>query len=86
VFTASATGYLDGTGTGDIGQGEDNPEVIIYLEKGKSTKFNNQSLKVGESITLNNILLIKARPLSRMNPNQNWTNWLFFKNKSLSIN
>lgn len=56
VLGASATGYIDGFGTADIGQGDENPEVIIYLEKGKSAKFNNKNINVGESITLNNIL------------------------------
>lgn len=61
VLGATAAGYKDGTGTADIGQGEENPEVIIYLEKGKSAKFNNQAITVGETITLNNILFDQGK-------------------------
>ena len=61
VLGASASGYVDGSATADIGQGNDNPEVTIYLAKGKSAKFNNQNLNVGESITLNNILFDQGK-------------------------
>jgi OmpA-OmpF porin, OOP family len=61
VIGASAGGYIDGAGTADIGQGDDNPEVIIYLTKGKGTKFNNQQLNVGESVTLNTILFDQGK-------------------------
>lgn len=61
VLAASAVGYIDGAATADIGQGNDNPEVIIYLTKGKSAKFNNQQINVGESITLNNILFDQGK-------------------------
>ena len=54
-------GYVDGSGTADIGQGEDNPEVMIYLTKGKSTEFDNKQINVGESITLNNILFDQGK-------------------------
>ena len=61
VIGASAAGYTDGTGTADIGQGDDNAEVIIFLTKGKTAKFNNQQINVGESITLNNILFDQGK-------------------------
>jgi OmpA-OmpF porin, OOP family len=56
VLSASASGYADGYSTADIGEGNENTEVVIYLIPGKVTKFDNKQLKVGESITLNNIL------------------------------
>ena len=61
VLGASASGYADGSGTADIGQGDDNPEVTIYLIKGKSVSFDNKQLNVGESITLNNILFDQGK-------------------------
>lgn len=56
VLGASAAGYVDGSATADIGQGNDNAESIIYLTKGRSVKFNDREMNVGESITLNTIL------------------------------
>lgn len=61
VIGASADGYADGTATADIGEGEDNPEVVIYLAKGKVAKFDNRQVKVGEAITLNNILFDQGK-------------------------
>jgi outer membrane protein OmpA-like peptidoglycan-associated protein len=61
VISAAATGYADGNGAADIGEGEDNPEVIIYLEKGKTAQFNNKQVNVGEAITLNNILFDQGK-------------------------
>jgi outer membrane protein OmpA-like peptidoglycan-associated protein len=61
VLGASAEGYIDGAGTADIGQGDDNPELIIYLQKGKTASFNNKTIQVGESITLNNILFDQGK-------------------------
>ena len=57
VLGACALGYTDGTGTADIGQGNENPDVIIFLSKGKSASYNNQQINADESITMNNILL-----------------------------
>jgi outer membrane protein OmpA-like peptidoglycan-associated protein len=67
VLSATALGYVDGSGTADIGQGEDNPEVMIYLTKGKSTEFNNKQINVGESITLNNILFDQGKAVIKNN-------------------
>lgn len=61
VIGASATGYADGNSTADIGEGNENPEVIIYLVKGKVAKFDNKQVKVGEAITLNNILFDQGK-------------------------
>lgn len=61
VIGASASGFVDGSATADIGQGDDNAELIIYLEKGKGTKFNNQQIVVGQTITLNNILFDQGK-------------------------
>jgi OmpA-OmpF porin, OOP family len=61
VLGASASGYTDGNGTADIGEGDDNEEVMIYLSKGKTAKFNNKQINVGESITLNNILFDQGK-------------------------
>jgi outer membrane protein OmpA-like peptidoglycan-associated protein len=61
VIGASANGYADGNATADVGEGEDNPEVVIYLEKGKVARFDNKQVKVGESITLNNILFDQGK-------------------------
>jgi outer membrane protein OmpA-like peptidoglycan-associated protein len=61
VLRASADGYMDGTATADIGPGNDNPQVTIYLEKGKGAKFNNQQITVGQTITLQNILFDQGK-------------------------
>ncbi|MBX2899523.1 MAG: OmpA family protein [Cyclobacteriaceae bacterium] len=61
VISASASGYSDGSGPADIGEGNDNPEVLIYLEKGKTANFDNKQVKVGEAITLNNILFDQGK-------------------------
>lgn len=61
VLTASAGGYIDGTGTADIGSGDDNPEILIYLEKGRSAKFNSNQIVAGQSVILNNILFEQGK-------------------------
>jgi OmpA-OmpF porin, OOP family len=61
ILSASATGYEDGHASAEIGEGSENPEVIIYLNLGKVTKFDNKQLKVGETITLNNILFDQGK-------------------------
>jgi OmpA-OmpF porin, OOP family len=61
VVGASAKGYNDGAGTADIGEGDDNPVVMIRLEKGKQATFNQQTLRVGDAITLNNILFDQGK-------------------------
>jgi len=61
VIGASASGYADGNTTTDVGEGNDNPEVIVYLVKGKVAKFDNKQVKVGEAITLNNILFDQGK-------------------------
>lgn len=62
IVSASSSGYADGYAAADIGQGEMNPEVIIYLEKGKNTsQFNNKSIAVGETTNLNNIMFDQGK-------------------------
>ena len=61
VLRASAAGYMDGSTTADIGQGNDNAPATIFLTKGKSAKFDNKQVNVGESITLNNILFDQGK-------------------------
>jgi OmpA-OmpF porin, OOP family len=61
VIRAAASGYTDGSTTADIGQGNDNTPVVIYLTRGKSAKFDNKQISVGESITLNNILFDQGK-------------------------
>lgn len=57
VFSANLPGYNEGAVAGDIGLGDDNPEVVISLEKGKQpARFGNRDIRAGESISLNNIL------------------------------
>jgi outer membrane protein OmpA-like peptidoglycan-associated protein len=63
VLGASAPGYMDGSGTADVGPGDDNAELVIYLSKGKSAKYNDKNINVGESITLNNILFDQGKSL-----------------------
>lgn len=62
IISASSPGYADGSAAADIGQGEGNPEVTIYLVPGKnSVKFENREISVGETINLNNILFDQAK-------------------------
>jgi outer membrane protein OmpA-like peptidoglycan-associated protein len=62
LINASSPGYADGISAADIGEGEMNQEVIIYLEKGKNaTEFGNRKIAVGESICLNNILFDQGK-------------------------
>lgn len=63
VVSASATGYNEGYATADIGKGEDNPEITIYLEKGKKAVFDKKNIVVGQAITLENILFDQGKAL-----------------------
>ncbi|MEZ4775225.1 MAG: OmpA family protein [Bacteroidia bacterium] len=66
VLGASYPGYTDGRGTVDVGEGDDNYEVYIFLEKGTGVaKYDNKNLKVGESINLNNILFDQGKATLR---------------------
>ncbi|MHC1774261.1 MAG: OmpA family protein [Lentimicrobium sp.] len=57
VLTASAFTYADGSSGADIGEGDGNYDVIIYLQKGgESKKFDNKEINVGETVNLSNIL------------------------------
>jgi len=61
IVTASAPGYADGYGAADIGEGENNNEVIIYLSRGQNVQFGGKTISVGESINLNNILFDQGK-------------------------
>lgn len=62
IISASAPGYADGSAAADIGQGAENPEVVIYLTTGKgAVKFENRDISVGETINLNNIMFDQAK-------------------------
>lgn len=62
MISASASGYADGLTSADIGQGEMNPEAIIYLEKGKNVaQFDNKKILVGETISLNHVMFDQGK-------------------------
>lgn len=62
IISASTPGFADGYAAADIGQGEFNPEVIIYIEKGStSAQFNNKKIVVGETVNLNNIMFDQGK-------------------------
>lgn len=62
IISASSAGYADGYAAADVGQGEFNPEVIIYLDKGvNAAQFNNKKIMVGETINLNNIMFDQGK-------------------------
>ncbi len=61
VLRGTASGYVDGTATADIGQGDENAEVLILLSRGKDAQFNNQAIQVGQSITLNALLFEQGK-------------------------
>jgi len=60
VLSASALGYSDGTATADVGESTQD-DVVIYLETGRTTKFDNRQVKVGETIRLDNILFDQSK-------------------------
>lgn len=62
LISASYTGFADGFSAADIGEGELNSEVIIYLEKGRNTtEFGNKKIAVGETVRLNSILFDQGK-------------------------
>ncbi len=62
ILNASATGYADGSGMADIGEGNENAEVLIYLQMGTNTiRFDDKELAIGESINLKNILFDQGK-------------------------
>ena len=66
VLTASAVGYSDGFATADIGEGDENDEVVILMETGREkARYDNTSINVGESIRLNNILFDQGKAILR---------------------
>jgi outer membrane protein OmpA-like peptidoglycan-associated protein len=61
VVNASANGYNDGAATADIGTGDENPSITIALQKGKTALFNEESVRVGDAVSLNNILFDQGK-------------------------
>lgn len=61
VVTASAAGSADGSATADVGQGDENPEVVIRLEKGKALVFDKKALAVGQALELKTILFDQGK-------------------------
>lgn len=61
ILTASAKGFTDGSGGADIGQGDDNPEVSIPLERGKELVFDQKKIAVGQAFNLNNVLFDQGK-------------------------
>jgi outer membrane protein OmpA-like peptidoglycan-associated protein len=61
VLTASMAGFNDGYGNADVGQGDDNEPITIYLEKGKTIQFDDRKMNVGEAINLNTILFDQGK-------------------------
>jgi OmpA-OmpF porin, OOP family len=62
IISASSPGYADGSVAADVGQGEENPEVTIYLSPGNTiVKFENKDISVGETIKLNNIMFDQGK-------------------------
>lgn len=56
VVTASAQGYADGSGGGDVGVGDEPGFVTIRLKKGKALVFDKKEIAVGQAFNLSNIL------------------------------
>lgn len=61
IVSASYAGYNDGAAGADVGEGDDNPEISIYLAKGVEATFNNKSIRVGETVSLNNIMFDQGK-------------------------
>jgi OmpA-OmpF porin, OOP family len=62
IISASYKGYTDGLVAADIGQGEGNQEVTIYLTKGNNTiRFDNKEIVAGETVKLKNIMFELGR-------------------------
>lgn len=61
VVTASKPGWVEGSGAADVGQGEENPEVVIRLERGKALTFDKQEIQVGQALPLKTVLFDLAK-------------------------
>lgn len=79
IISASSEGYADGYAAADIGQGNDNPEVIVYLEKGNNiAQYNNMKVSVGETINLNYILFDQGKAALKEASNGELDNVILF--------
>jgi OOP family OmpA-OmpF porin len=57
VVSATAPGYKEGFGTADIGIGDENEPITIYLQRDAQTAdFDGQKLSAGQVITLDKLL------------------------------
>lgn len=66
ALLATATGYVDGREMADIAEGNENPEVNIFLKKGQSKiLYIDKTIAVGESVTINNILFDQGKDILR---------------------
>lgn len=66
ILTATSTGYADGNAGTDIGEGDINDEIYIYLERGiQKISYGNTPIQIGESIVLNNILFDQGKATLR---------------------
>jgi outer membrane protein OmpA-like peptidoglycan-associated protein len=61
VVSASAPGYADGSAGADVGQGSENPEVLLELAKGRALEFAGQQLQVGERLELKSVLFDQGK-------------------------
>lgn len=62
AVTASASGYNDASKAADIAEGGDeNPDIVIELEKGKAANFGTKEVRAGETLTLSNILFDQGK-------------------------
>jgi outer membrane protein OmpA-like peptidoglycan-associated protein len=62
IISASYKGYTDGSVAADVGQGEGNQEVTIYLTKGNNTiRFDNKEILAGETVKLSNIMFEQGK-------------------------
>ena len=60
VVEASFTGYNDGNATPDVFTGDENDEVIIYLEKRSRFSLIKNKSKLGKLSILKTFCLIRA--------------------------
>jgi len=62
IISASSPGYADGFAAADVGQGDENLLVTVYLIPGRqSAKFGNKEIAVGETVNLNTILFDQGK-------------------------
>lgn len=86
IVVARAKGFADGYAAADVSEGEENTEVIIYLEQGKEALvYNQQALKTGDAITLNNLLFDQGKSDLKQESLNELNNVLLFLNENLQV-